>query len=97
MCQLKVNKGVYLTEIGSETSPKCIFLCRCAKSTLPVFPTSPAGVSGSLVSPLCDALVPHSLHFPALLGLCLGCLGSHHSARYGHTHKCTNINVQVRR
>lgn len=66
--------------------------CGYAKMNPPRFPNPPAGVGGSLISPLCDAMVPHSLHFLALLGLCPRCLGSHHSARYVHTH---NVHIHT--
>ena len=51
----------------------------------------PAGISGSLISLLCDAMVPHSLHFPSLLGHCSCCLGSHLSLWLVGTHAWTYI------
>lgn len=63
-----------------QTERRLNFLWSCQLNPLCIV-YFPAGVSGCLISPFCDAMVPHSLHFPAMLGLCPGCLGSHHSAR----------------
>lgn len=62
----------------------------------PFHPSNPpAGVSGSVLSPFCDALVPYPLHLPALLGLCPGCLGPHHPARYTHINTETHIHMHA--
>lgn len=80
LLQLGFYKGLFLTEIGKETSLEYNVWSRQISPSC--FPNLPAGVSRSLISPLCDAMVPHSLLFPALLGLCPSCLGSHHSPWY---------------
>lgn len=76
-----MHTSFHVSEVSLTKSGRDTFFDD-AKINPPRFPNLPAGIGGSFVSPLCDAMVPHSLHFPALLGLCPRCLGSHHSAWY---------------
>lgn len=43
------------------------------------------GVNGCLIRSFCNAVVPHTLHLPALLGLCTCYLGFHYSTGFVFT------------
>lgn len=93
----KFSEELYCTVLDRNWQyNKSGILCSVMPNQPSCFPTLPAGISRSFVSPLCDAMVPHSLLFPSLLGFCPGCLGSHHSSWCIHiTYTHTHTNVQA--